>query len=293
MGGRARARAVHAVVACPLVDIGDAMASTTFVAVGDSFTEGLHDEVDGRLVGWADRVAAALAGVGEVAYANLAVRGKLLDEVVADQLHRALALRPDVLSFHAGGNDVLRPGADLDAVARGHRLAVRRCTDVAPTVLVFTVLERSGDGGGSADRLAARIRRFNDQVRATADATGAVLVDLARADVLTDRRLWHADRLHLSSAGHQRVAQAVLAALGRPHDPTWDTPLPPAPPVGALDRARDDAGWVRHHLLPWVGRRLRGVSSGDGLAARRPVARPVEPGLVPDRQGPGRPSQPS
>jgi hypothetical protein len=32
----------------------------------------------------------------------------------------------------------------------------------------------------------------------------------------------------------------------------------------------DDARWVRHHLGPWIGRRLRGVSSGDGLTCKRP-----------------------
>ena len=57
-----------------------------FVALGDSFTEGLMDEVgpDGRHRGWADRVAEALAarasaeGADGIEYANLAVRGRLV-----------------------------------------------------------------------------------------------------------------------------------------------------------------------------------------------------------------------
>jgi hypothetical protein len=31
-----------------------------------------------------------------------------------------------------------------------------------------------------------------------------------------------------------------------------------------VDDLAADLQWVREHLLPWVGRRLRGVSSGDG-----------------------------
>ena len=54
------------------------------VCVGDSFTEGVADDVrpDGEHLGWSDRVATALARTQAVEYANLAVRGKLLDQVV-------------------------------------------------------------------------------------------------------------------------------------------------------------------------------------------------------------------
>ena len=83
------------------------------VSIGDSFTEGLCDDLrpDGQYRGWADRVAGALA---PVEYANLAVRGKLLDQIVAEQVPVAAAMAPDVVTFHAGGNDVLRRSTDLD-----------------------------------------------------------------------------------------------------------------------------------------------------------------------------------
>ena len=76
----------------------------TFVAIGDSFTEGLEDHTpDGGLRGWADLVAAALAAQRPgFRYANLAIRGKLLAEVVAEQLPRAVELAPDLVSLAAG-----------------------------------------------------------------------------------------------------------------------------------------------------------------------------------------------
>src|SRR4051812_38653400 len=99
----------------------------SFVALGDSFTEGMQDELgpDGRHLGWADRVAAALAlATGGLRYANLAVRGRLLDQVVDEQLPVALELDPDLVSFHAGPNDALRPRTDIAGVLRRYDAAV-------------------------------------------------------------------------------------------------------------------------------------------------------------------------
>ena len=237
----------------------------SFLALGDSFTEGMHDDLgpDGRHLGWADRVAAALAtATGGIRYANLAIRGRLLDQVVDEQVPVALELRPDLVSFHAGPNDALRPRTDLAAVLRRYDSAVGRLREAGPAVLLFTVLERAGGTGRTADRLAARFRLFNDGVRAAA----------GRHDALHDRRLWHEDRLHLAPEGHARVAAAVLETLGV-SDPAllggepgwWRLPLPPGPaPRRSADLAAD-VRWVRRHFVPWVGRRLRGVSSGDGI----------------------------
>lgn len=253
--------------------------ATTFVAVGDSFTEGLCDgpSSDGTYAGWADRVATALAHRhGDLRYANLAVRGKLLDEVVRAQLPAALDASPDVLSFHAGGNDILRTSTDLDDVAARYDDAVRRSTEAAGTVVLFTVLERSGPPNRVADRLAARIRRFNDAVRSTATRHDACLVDVGGVTALHDRRLWAEDRLHLSTDGHERVAAAAAEALGLAHDDPgwWRQPLPTPSPAGVVRRVRDDGRWVARHLAPWVWRRIRGVSSGDGAEPKRPHATP-------------------
>ena len=64
------------------------MAIGSFVALGDSFTEGLDDPRAGQegYLGWADRFAGMLAGQRPgLRYANLAVRGKLLREVAEEQ----------------------------------------------------------------------------------------------------------------------------------------------------------------------------------------------------------------
>jgi lysophospholipase L1-like esterase len=243
--------------------------------MGDSFTEGLEDDrgPTGRHLGWADRVAAALATrEGGLRYANLAVRGRLLDQVVAEQVPVALALRPDLVTFHAGPNDVLRPRTDIGAVLARYDDAVATLRDTGLETVLFTVIERAGGTGRTAQRLADRFAAFNAGVRAVADRRGARLVDQGAVPALQDRRLWHEDRLHLAPEGHARVAAAVLERLDV-SDPAllggqpgwWRVPLDAVPRSGRRADVVADVRWVRRYLLPWVGRRVRGVSSGDGV----------------------------
>lgn len=251
---------------------------SVFVALGDSFTEGLEDDLgpEGRHLGWADRVAAALAARdGGLRYANLAVRGRLLDQVVAEQVPTALALGPDLVAFHAGPNDVLRPGRDVGAVVSRYAEAVAGLRVADVEVLLFTVIERAGGTGRTAARLAARFARFNAGVRRAAEDTGALVVDVGSAPALQDRRLWNEDRLHLAPEGHARVAAAVLEVLGV-DDPDllggpvgwWREPLAAGVRPGRRADLVADVRWVRRHLTPWVLRRLRGRSSGDGLSPK-------------------------
>jgi lysophospholipase L1-like esterase len=262
------------------------------VCLGDSFTEGMCDleRPDGHHVGWSDRVALGLARAdlarfpAPIEYANLAVRGKLLDQVVAEQVDQALAMRPHLVTFHAGPNDVLRPGTDLQDLYSRYDAAVRRLVGSGATVVLFTSLARAGGSGRVADSLEARFHGFNRHVRAVARHHGCVVVDDEAVTALSDRRFWAPDRLHLNEQGHVRVAANALAALGVQDEAIlggppgwWEVPLPAAAPTTRREAVVADAEWVRVHLLPWLGRRIRGVSSGDGRDAKDPLLRRVAP----------------
>src|SRR5277367_2761427 len=115
-------------------------SGASFVAIGDSFTEGLDDPAPGGgFRGWADRAAGLLAvEYPGLRYANLAVRGKLLRQIVAEQVPAAAAMSPGLVSIAGGGNDILRPGADPDVLAELFDSAVARLRATGSQVLMFT-----------------------------------------------------------------------------------------------------------------------------------------------------------
>src|SRR5690348_3642926 len=110
-----------------------------FVALGDSFTEGLSDLYpDGRARGWADLVADVLAGeTDDFSYANLAVRSLRIDAIVERQLPVAVALRPDLASIAGGANDLLGLRVDVDHVIGRLDEAIRTLRATGTEVVVF------------------------------------------------------------------------------------------------------------------------------------------------------------
>jgi lysophospholipase L1-like esterase len=243
---------------------------------------------DGEYLGWADRLAQQLAQKlpqqpdTQVQYANLAIRGKLLDQVVDDQIDAALALNPTIITFHAGPNDVLRRGTDLDDLFRRYDQAVQRLTTVHDgeqhRVVLFTAIGRAGGTGKVAQLLADRFAKFNANVRTTAKKYDCIVVDLEPIDVLTDRRLWFEDRLHLNAQGHERVAAAAFAAITNESNQAqwWIQQLAPAPQSSKTQDLKADALWVKNHMLPWLHRRIKGVSSGDGRMPKDQTLRTIQ-----------------
>ena len=252
------------------------MSWSTFVAVGDSFTEGVGDldPHTGAERGWADRVAETLAERSpDLRYANLAVRGQLLDQIVATQVGPALAMSPDLVSICAAGNDLLRPSARPADLAGRLEAAVAQVRASGADVLVFTGFNTRATP--VVDLVGRRLATMNEHIRRIADRQGALLVDLWEMDTLADPRARADDRLHLNPEGHRRVAARVCEVLGVTPDTDWRDPWPPLDPTPWVRRREEDLRWVRAHLLPWVGRRVQGRSTGDGRPPKRPEPAPV------------------
>lgn len=249
---------------------------TSWVAVGDSFTEGLSDEgADGKYVGWADRLAAMLATFdSDFQYANLALRGKMLREIITEQVPVAIEAKPDLVTICAGGNDLILPGSDVDALADEFEQAVVALREAGCEVVVFTGPDPRKQP--VVRRVRGKVAIYNANLRAIADRNGARLVDLWAMPTLVDVRAWSDDRLHFSPAGHQRIALRTAEVLGVPVTDDWREPWPPADPMPWLRSRQADLAWTRTHLLPWVGRQLRGESMGDGLRPKRPELQPLQ-----------------
>ncbi len=243
------------------------MRWTKYVAVGDSFTEGLDDRLpDGTYRGWADLVAGAL----KVKYANLAIRGRLFDGVVTEQVAPALALKPDLISFAAGGNDVLRRQCDPPTLMTRYDKVIQDLRSSGADVLVFRFADVMARLPGTK-MIAPRVIFLNQAVGETAERHGALLVDLWADEEYANPAMWSTDRLHMSAFGHRRTAAHVLTTLGVDPDPDWWS-VPPWPKAKSWPAARAaDAVWAGKHLAPWIKRRLTGRSSGDGISAKRPA----------------------
>lgn len=240
-------------------------AFSSYVAIGDSFTEGMGDELPtGEVRGWADLVAIGLASAASrpFRYANLAIRGRLLEPIVIEQLDAALALGPDLVSVNGGGNDILRPRFGVDSVADRLLDAVGRAAEAGAHVVLASganpsqhlplgrLIERRGD-------------RLADAVRERLPEHGVTFVDNWNDEELTRLPYWSVDKLHLGPRGHARVAGNVLAALGiaqseAGHDTDHDTDQ------DTDERRPGTARYWREYVLPWIGRRVTGRSSGDG-----------------------------
>lgn len=237
------------------------------VALGDSLTEGLCDTSrmpEGEYRGWADRLATLLAqrSPSPVRYANLAVRSRRVNDLLDEQLPRALELAPELTTVLIGANDLVSHRSDPDALADRLREAVAALRAAGSDVLLVTPFLPARRASGL---FARRFGRFAERLREIATIHGAFLLDLEGDPDVGELEKWAHDKVHLSSRGHRFVSYRAAEVLGVPDVET----------LGALEAAlhaveeRPVTGvWLTRDALPWVWRRLRGRTAGDAVTAK-------------------------
>ncbi len=250
----------------------------SYVAIGDSFTEGLGDWYpDGTPRGWADRLAEALsfscepehseANPPSFRYANLAIRGRKMEPIIQEQLGPAISFSPDVISFAAGGNDMLRPKFEVERAVESAVGVAKKIRDEGIHALVLSGPDPvnnlpmgqvfSARGAEYSLMAAEQLSRME----------GVTFVDNFLDRSFEDSTYWSEDGLHLSSAGHLRIAANTLEALGVEYPQDWEDPHAPA----ADPKDYRTLQYFARYIAPWIGRRLTGRSSGDGRVAKRPA----------------------
>ena len=262
-----------------------------YVALGDSFSEGMCDPLAApgtaytsaaaplpegvqRYAGWTDRLAVALDEAAQAQgtrtrYANLAIRGRLLADIVGRQVEAAVELKPDLVSIVGGGNDILRASADIDALADQLDGAVATLRTAGADVLMATTMDPREAPVMKYTR--GRAAAYSANIWTIAHRHGAHVIDQWTMAALRDWRLWAPDRIHLNAEGHRRIALHALHALGHPTDESdWRTPLPDKRLPSGRDAVVGNVEWVREHVTPWLRRRVRGESSGDRITAKQP-----------------------
>jgi lysophospholipase L1-like esterase len=262
------------------------------VCIGDSVNEGMWDGVDPtvdwrlyenqqnapttQFFGWADRLAGHLsrrrvdAGLSPVLYANLAVRGKLIHFIVDNEVPQALELHPDLVIMDGGGNDILRPGTSISRVLRSIEHGIRQIRATGADVLYLLAAQPSE----RMDFVRKKTADYDTRIKSLADKLDFYVVDSWAFEPMRDPRLWSRDMIHPSSEGHERIAQMALLGLGLRPDPAWDDgaltrPLPDVL-VTHSEKIAVSNQWLHDYAVPWVGRRLKGTSSGDGRSGKRP-----------------------
>lgn len=190
---------------------------TRFVALGDSFTEGVGD-IDLRLPnncrGWADRVAEELARHDDrTQYANLAIRGRRLQRIIDEQIEPALAMSPTLVSFYAGGNDLLMARLNMAQLMRDYEHAVSRLKASGATLLLFTGY--NVPLSPLLEPLKVRTAIYNRSIRRIAAKYQTLLVDYWCFEKFQDPRMWAPDRLHMASPATVIWPKRSLRSWGR------------------------------------------------------------------------------
>jgi lysophospholipase L1-like esterase len=237
------------------------MSWTRFVALGDSLTEGVGDPVGGgRLRGWASRLADGLARFDpHFAFTNLARRSLRTQKILADQLPRALELKPDLVGALVGMNDLMQ--TDFDRVIFEAELEelVSRIQDSGATVLMASFPDVS-----KYILAPRRVREpIHERLKAASDVTRAVAVrhDSVFADVwgLPDaqgRDILSIDRMHPNARGHLLLARAFALLLGQKAGRTIELPEPQRARVISLESARH-LRWLARNARPQAVSALR------------------------------------
>ena len=247
-----------------------------FAVVGDSFTEGVGDErADGSVRGWADLVAQGMATArGEaIEYANFAIRGRKLHEIVTDQLDAALALdpQPTLLTLNGGGNDMLRAGMNTALLVDMLEGAIVRCRD-SEVQLVLLAGPNPAGGLPFGSIISRRGDDLTDALRELGARYHRQVIDTWHDLEVRRPGYWSPDRLHLNAAGHYRVAALVLEQLG------YDSTAQHAAALNSYtDHNQSQFDFYRAHVAPWAKRRLKGESSGDGRTGKHLTWTPISP----------------
>jgi lysophospholipase L1-like esterase len=255
------------------------VATRSYVAIGDSLSEGLGDErfeSDRMFAGWSDRLAAILNEEARVdghefSYANLAIRSRNVREIMTTQVELARRLNPDLVTVMAGANDLWRSGVRWSEIEAIYRKGLVRLQSGGSRVVVANCINpvhlwafRSGVG---------RAAQMTELIEDLAGEMNLPVLDVYRSHTLARLRVWSDDLVHFGARGHAHVANRAAELLELEHRV--------APPKLGRD-SRDYltppeyVSWITSHVVPFFHRRLQGAAAGDGIMAKRPLLSSVD-----------------
>ncbi|PZA08473.1 MULTISPECIES: SGNH/GDSL hydrolase family protein [unclassified Meiothermus] len=197
-----------------------------FVALGDSFTEGVGDPVEGIALrsahDWlAEGMRAASPGLR---YTNLASRGLRAGEIRAQQLQRGLSLGPDFVSIVAGANDCLKEPFDVDSLRAELNLMFGAFQSIGAQLFTATLPNftlRLELPDGVRERVRRNLEAANHILHDLAGRYDAIFFDFWESELDKNPALWSEDGVHPNARGYLEIARQVAVVLERPGIALW------------------------------------------------------------------------
>lgn len=180
-----------------------------FVAIGDSFTVGRGDEVEGvALKSWVDHFAQLHSPVLE--YTNLAKRGLITKEIREQQLDEALALNPSLVSIIAGANDILKGRWNREVFEEQLKLMVDSLSKSGATIIIgnlpdFTVRIPMPDE--QKQLIIGQLIEANDIIQSLSKEYNLFHINLWSHSITKDNTFWSKDFVHPNSLGYQQIGE--------------------------------------------------------------------------------------
>lgn len=252
----------------------------SYVAIGDSLSEGLGDftfSQDRNHNGWTDRLATILAKEAadsgyEFHYANLALRGSKLEKIMEGQVQSALRLQPDLVTVMAGSNDLMSKIQRLPKLRATLQDGIQQLIAAGCDVVMANTINPAHLKVFKP--LRGKTELFSTLIETVADEFEVPLLDVHGIQDFENLAYWAEDMVHFSGFGHIEIANRAAEILGLNY--RYQIPretLPNNVRRGPFETAK----WVARDVIPFFERRLRGVTSGDGMDPKHLKLVPYKP----------------
>ena len=186
-----------------------------FVAIGDSFTEGIGDEVEGiALKSWVDHFVQLC--VNDIEYANFAKRGLVTKEIRSQQLEKALTFNPDLVSLIAGANDVLKGRWNHYAYKEDMKCMIDTLSKTGADIMIANLTDFTVRLPFSTEKkqvLKEQLLEANEVILSLSREHQLHHIDFWNHQLVNDNTLWSKDFIHPNSKGYVKVAELIFSSL--------------------------------------------------------------------------------
>jgi len=189
-----------------------------YVAMGDSFSEGIGDLVDGfQPIGCIERMAQIMQKSNpDFQFTNLAQRGLMISEIRQGQLVKALSLKPDLVSIFAGANDLLKgrfEAQNFENELRSlYESTFKTGAQIISGSIPFLPFIKTLDAE-TQTRLNRQIEKANSIIQSLADEYAILVIDPNAYTNDFDDNDWSADKVHLNSRGYFKYTDILIQNL--------------------------------------------------------------------------------